>query len=79
MEITRNTIGSAPGPSEWFTGAVYIDPVAAPSNGSRLARAGPLHAGRAHRVAHASARAIPATWGEHVGDEEYAAAPSLED
>ncbi len=49
MEITRNTIGSAPGPSEWFTGLVYIDPVAV------------------------------ATWGDHVGDEEYAAAPSLED
>ena len=36
MEITRNTIDTAPGPSEWFTGDVYIDPVAAPSGSSRV-------------------------------------------
>ena len=36
MQITRNSIETAPGPSEWFTGAVYIDAVAAPSSGSRL-------------------------------------------
>lgn len=36
MQITRNSIETAPGPSEWFTGAVYIDTVAAPSAGSRL-------------------------------------------
>jgi quercetin dioxygenase-like cupin family protein len=36
MQITRNTTETRPGPSEWFTGAVYLDPVAAPPNGSRL-------------------------------------------
>jgi quercetin dioxygenase-like cupin family protein len=36
MQITRSSIETMPGPSEWFTGAVYIDAVAAPSNGSRL-------------------------------------------
>jgi quercetin dioxygenase-like cupin family protein len=36
MQITRNSIQTAAGPSEWFTGAVYIDTVAAPSEGSRL-------------------------------------------
>jgi quercetin dioxygenase-like cupin family protein len=36
MEITRNSINTSPGPSEWFTGAVYIDAVAAPSAGSRV-------------------------------------------
>ena len=36
MEITRNSIGTMAGPSEWFTGAVYVDTVASPSNGSRL-------------------------------------------
>ena len=36
MQSTRNSIETAPGPSEWFTGAVYVDAVAAPSNGSRL-------------------------------------------
>ena len=36
MEITRNSIETARGPSDWFTGAVYVDPVAAPSEASRL-------------------------------------------
>ena len=36
MQITRSSIETMPGPSEWFTGAVYIDAVAASSNGSRL-------------------------------------------
>jgi quercetin dioxygenase-like cupin family protein len=36
MQITRNSIETRRGPSEWFTGAVYLDTVAAPSNGSRL-------------------------------------------
>ena len=36
MEITRNGSETAAGPSEWFTGTVYIDSVAAPSGGSRL-------------------------------------------
>ena len=29
MEITRNSIETNPGPSEWFTGTVFIDPIAA--------------------------------------------------
>ena len=36
MQITRNTIETAPGPPDWFTGAVYIDALAAPSGPSRL-------------------------------------------
>jgi quercetin dioxygenase-like cupin family protein len=36
MLITRNILETAPGPSEWFTGAVYIDTVATPSEPSRL-------------------------------------------
>ena len=37
MEITRNSSDTGRrGPSEWFTGAVYVDMVAAPSDGSRL-------------------------------------------
>ena len=36
MLITRNTIETTSGPSEWFTGAVYIDTVATPSEPSRL-------------------------------------------
>ncbi len=40
MQITRSSgIETTVGPSEWFTGAVYIDTVAVPSNGSRLGAA----------------------------------------
>ena len=36
MHITRESIATNAGPSEWFTGRVYIDQVAAPSGQSRL-------------------------------------------
>ena len=36
MQSTRNTLETAVGPSESFTGAVYIDTVATPSEPSRL-------------------------------------------
>jgi quercetin dioxygenase-like cupin family protein len=36
MQITRNSLDTAAGPEDWFTGAVYIDPVATPSRASRL-------------------------------------------
>jgi hypothetical protein len=37
VQITRNSTESTPGPGDWFTGAVYIDPVATPVESSRLA------------------------------------------
>lgn len=37
MKITRNSLETAPGPSDWFTGTVYLDTVAEPSVPSRLA------------------------------------------
>jgi quercetin dioxygenase-like cupin family protein len=36
MQITRNQGETRPGPSEWFSGTVFIDAVAAPSEGSRV-------------------------------------------
>ena len=36
MQVTRSSIPTGPGPGDWFTGAVFLDPVAAPSGGSRL-------------------------------------------
>ena len=36
MRITRNSLDTAAGPADWFTGAVYIDTVAAPSDGTRV-------------------------------------------
>src|SRR5512133_1577953 len=134
MQITRSSIETAPGPSEWFTGSVYIDTVAAPAEGSRpnassvhftpgartawhthpngqtvyvtegvgrcQRRGGPVEVIRpGDRVFFEPAEdhwhgAAPdrfmthlamlevdddgrsATWGDHVSDEEYSAAPS---
>jgi quercetin dioxygenase-like cupin family protein len=39
MEITRNATETGRGPADWFTGDVYIDTVAEPSSGSRIAAA----------------------------------------
>jgi len=36
MQITRNSTETRPGPTEWFSGTVFIDAVAAPAAGSRL-------------------------------------------
>src|SRR3989440_7436966 len=36
MKVTRNNIRTTAGPSEWFTGAAYIDAIASPSRVSRL-------------------------------------------
>jgi len=42
MQITRNSLETGRGPSEWFTGAVHMDPIASPSGTSRA------HAVRVH-------------------------------
>jgi quercetin dioxygenase-like cupin family protein len=39
MQITRNSLDTNSGPSEWFTGAVYIDTIATPSSPARTAAA----------------------------------------
>jgi quercetin dioxygenase-like cupin family protein len=39
MQITRNSLDTNPGPSDCFTGAVYVDTVAAPSEHSRVGAA----------------------------------------
>jgi quercetin dioxygenase-like cupin family protein len=36
MQITRNTMETTPGRSDWFTGVVYLDTLATPSAGSRV-------------------------------------------
>src|SRR5262245_11298901 len=136
MQITRNGAATAPGPADWFTGAVFIDPVAAPSGASQLSascvhftpgartswhthpngqtiwviegrglcqrRGGPIEVIRAgdrvffepgeeHWHGAAPSRFMAhiamleaddegnlASWGEHVTDEEYAAAPEAD-
>ena len=36
MQVTKNSIQTTKGSSDWFTGVVYIDAVAAPTGVSRL-------------------------------------------
>ncbi|MGA8744570.1 MAG: cupin domain-containing protein [Solirubrobacterales bacterium] len=36
MQVTKSSIETANGPSEWFTGAVFLDAVSVPSERSRL-------------------------------------------
>jgi quercetin dioxygenase-like cupin family protein len=36
MQITKNSVETGAGPSDWFTGTVFVDAVAAPSGASRL-------------------------------------------
>ena len=136
MQITRNALTTNAGPRDWFTGAVYIDTVAAPSHGSRLSassvhftpgartawhthphgqtiyvtegvglcqrRGGPIEViwpgdrvffepGEDHWHSAAPTRFMThlamqevddqgsaVTWGAHVTDEEYGAAPALD-
>ncbi len=137
MQVTRNKIATTAGSSDWFTGAVFVDSVAAPSGGSRLSassvhftpgartawhthpngqtifvtegvglaqhRGGPIEVihpgdrvffepGEHHWHGAAPTRFMThlamlevdekgnsATWGDHVSDAEYAAAPSIEE
>ena len=131
MEITRNSIETNPGPSEWFSGTVFIDPIAAASPlsasavhftpGARTAwhthpkgqtiwvtegvgvcqsEGGPIevirpgdrvffapgenhwHGAAPNRfmlhiaIQEADDSGSPVTWGEHVTDEQYGAAPA---
>ena len=136
MEITRIGVDTTPGPADWFTGAVYIDSVAAASESSRVnassvhftpgartawhthpngqtiwvtegvglcqREGGPMEVirpgdrvffepGEEHWHGAAPSRLMThvamlqvdddgnsATWGAHVSDEEYGAAPPIE-
>jgi quercetin dioxygenase-like cupin family protein len=136
MQLTRNSIQTTPGPGDWFTGAVYIDAVASPSDASRLSassvhftpgartawhthpngqtiyvlegiglvqrRGGPIevirpgdrvffepgeqhwHGAAANRfMTHLAMHIVDdegnaASWGDHVTDEDYSAAPPVE-
>jgi len=136
MHITRNQLETQAGPIDWFTGAVYLDPVATPTGGSGLTatsvhftpgartawhthpngqtiyvtegvglcqrRGGAIevirpgdrvffepgedhwHGASAGRFMTHLAMLVPgddgtsATWGDHVTDEEYRAAPPID-
>jgi quercetin dioxygenase-like cupin family protein len=134
MQLTRNAVDTVRGPGDWFTGVVYIDAVAAPTDGSRVSassvhftpgartawhthphgqtiwvtegvglaqrRGGAIevirpgdrvffepdevhwHGAAPNRfmthvaIAEVDDDGSPVTWGEHVTDEEYGAAPT---
>jgi quercetin dioxygenase-like cupin family protein len=136
VQVTRSGIETNQGPSDWFTGAVYLDQVAAPEGSSRVSassvhftpgartawhthpngqtifvtegvghaqrRGGPIEVirpgdrvffepGEEHwhgasantfmthiAIVEVDADGNPATWGDHVTDEEYGAAPPID-
>ena len=52
MQVTRSSVDTAKGPNDWFTGDVYIDPVAAaPPALTGDSEPGALRAQRTHRLA----------------------------
>ena len=66
MQVTKNSVTTRPGPKEWFTGAVFIDAVAVPANGSR-AQASSVHFAPGARTAwhtHPNGQTIFVTEGE---------------
>src|SRR5258708_3726507 len=77
MQITRNSRDTIPGPRDWFTGAVYIDQIAAPSPPSRVG-AGSVHftprpdplahpPDRSDDLRHRRRRALPAPFAAMAG------------
>ena len=50
MQIISNSLDTAAGPSDWFTGDVYIDTITAPSNDWRIGAAA-VHFGPGARTA----------------------------
>src|SRR4051794_40953351 len=39
MQITHNTLETAAGPDDWFTGSVFVDTIAAPGEASQIGAA----------------------------------------
>ena len=65
MEITRSSIDTATGPVDWFTGDVYVDPIAAGNQSSRVS-GGLVHftpGARTHWHAHPFGQTVYVTEG----------------
>jgi hypothetical protein len=78
MQITRNSPDTNPGPGDWFTGSVFVDTVAAPSEGSQVGAA-PTRFMTHIAMQQADDNGHVGEWGRRVSDDEYAQAPSLGD
>lgn len=84
MQITRNSVETVAGPTDWFTGSVYVDAVAAPSGASRVSASSVHWHGAAPTrfmthiaIVQVDDEGTPAIWGGPVSDEEYGAAPPV--
>jgi hypothetical protein len=89
MQITRNSLDTSPGPGDWFTYIDTVATPTEPSRlaaasvhftpGARTAWH--IHLSAPNRfmthlaMQEADDSGSPVTWGEHVTDEEYGAAP----
>ena len=65
MQITRNSAETVAGPTDWFTGAVYVDAIGAPSGASRVS-ASSVHftpGARTHWHTHPNGQSIWVTEG----------------
>jgi hypothetical protein len=79
MQLTRNHLDTSPGPGDWFTGSVFVDTVAAPSEGSQVGGGAAATRFMTHiAIQQADDNGNVVEWGRHVSDDEYAQAPSLE-
>jgi hypothetical protein len=78
MQLTRNHLDTNPGPGEWFTGSVFVDTVAAPSEGSQVGAA-PTRFMTHIAMQQADDNGDVVEWGRHVSDDEYAQTPSLQE
>jgi quercetin dioxygenase-like cupin family protein len=66
MQLTRNSVETAAGPTDWFTGSVYIDAVAAPEKGWSRLSASSVHftpGARTHWHTHPNGQTIWVTEG----------------
>jgi hypothetical protein len=48
VQVARISLDTQAGPSDWFTGSVYIDTVGTPSGASRVSASSVHSAGRRH-------------------------------
>jgi hypothetical protein len=78
MQITRNSLDTNPGPSDWFTGSEFVDTVAAPSEGSQVGAAATRSMTHI-ALLQADDNGNVVEWGRHVSDDEHAQVASLED
>jgi len=79
MQIARNDLDTGAGPSDWFTGDVYIDTITAPAKPgeNHWHGAAPNRFMTHIAMQQADEHGNVVTWGDHVTDADYAAALAI--